>query len=435
VEQINYTELKETLYHETLPNGLHVYLLPKPNFNKTYAVFATRYGSIDNMFRPLGSSKMIKVPSGIAHFLEHKMFEDEGGRNIFNEFAKMGADANAYTSYNMTAYLFSTTNGINQPLNLLLDYVQEPYFTEENVLKEQGIIEQELLMYLDDPNDRLSLGLMKNMFHKNEIKTDVGGTVRSIKRITNELLYTCYETFYHPSNMVLFVIGNFDINETLNTIKTNQASKTFPIASPIKRKYHTEDNKVRKTYGEIHMSIASPRVALGVKFPAFQLSAEDIVKKELAVSILIDEYFGKSSRNYEEMLEQKLINSSFKIATVLENNYGYFVAKTETEQVDAFIAYVKEKLLNLKHMKLAQEDFIRHKKVVIGDFVRRLNSVEFIANTYIDYYMRDFDLLKVLGILESLTLQDVLDTRVLFEEAAMSTFVIKPKKLLKRSNK
>lgn len=428
MEQIKYTDLKETLYHEKLENGLEVYLLPKHNFFKTYAVFATRYGSVDHMFRPLGSNKLISVPAGIAHFLEHKMFEDAAGKNIFNEFAKLGADANAYTSYNMTAYLFSTTNEVTKPLHLLLDYVQEPYFTEDNVIKEQGIIEQELLMYLDDPSDRLHLGFMKNIFFKNEIKTDVGGTVRSIKQITSDLLYTCYHTFYHPSNMVMFVIGNFDVEHILEEIKANQGKKEFPVASPIKRKYHTENEIVKRAYKEIQMSISSPRVAFGVKFPAFDLSSDEIVKKELAVSILIDEFFGKGSLNYEEMLEQKIINSSFKVATVLENNYGYFVAKTETEDVDRFIQYMKSKLLSMKETHFSQENFLRHKKVVIGDFIRRLNSVEFIANTYIDYYMRDFDLLKVLSILEHLTLDDVLDTLTLFKEEAMSAFVIKPKK-------
>ena len=232
--------------------------------------------------------------------------------------------------------------------------------------------------------------------------------------------------------MVLFVIGNFDIDETLETVKANQAKKSFPTLGITKRKYHFEDHIVHRKHKEIYMSVSAPRVAVGVKYPSFNLSGEEVVKKELAVSILMEEHFGKSSKNYEEMLEKKLINSSYRIATILENHYGYFVVKAETTKVDEFIGYVKGKLLSLKDDVMDEASFKRHKKVVIGEFMRRLNSVEFIANTFIDYLMRDFDLLKVLGVLERITLEDVLEAQSLFVEEAMSTFVIYPKKVSKK---
>jgi len=429
---IRYPDLKETIHTETLENGLRVYMLPKHNINKTYVVFSTHYGSNDNEFVPIFQKKRIKVPEGIAHFLEHKMFDQASGLDVFNEFARMGADANAYTSNGLTAYLFSTTNDVIEPLHLLLDYVQSPYFTEESVMKEQGIIEQELLMYLDDPGEQLHLGLVRNMFKKNEIRIDVGGTVRSIRKITKDLLYTCYETFYHPSNMMLFVVGNFDLEKIMDAIRDNQTKKNFVKAPPVQRKYHLEDAIVHTAHKEKKMSVVAPRLAIGVKYPPLSGSPEEIVKMDLAVSILMEEHFGKSSANYEHLLEKKWVNSSYSIASVVESHYGFFILKAETSHVEELSAFLKEKLVLLADSTMSAENFERHKRVIIGDFMRRLNSVEFIANTFVDYMIRGFDLFHVLPLLERLRLEDVLEARKLFNEESIATFVIRPKIVSKK---
>src|SRR5690606_10229237 len=206
--------------------------IPKKSYNKTYALFATKYGSIDNRFVPYVKEEYEIMPLGITHFLEHKLFETKEGIDAANILTNLGAQANAYTNYTTTAYLFSTTDKVFEALNVLLDFVQEPYFTDENVAREQGIIEQELKMYLDIPSEQLRLGLLKNMFKEHYINQDIGGTVESIKEITKEKLYTVYETFYHPSNMVLVVVGNFDVNECIKTIRNNQQNKQFhPITN------------------------------------------------------------------------------------------------------------------------------------------------------------------------------------------------------------
>ncbi|MFN3367779.1 MAG: EF-P 5-aminopentanol modification-associated protein YfmH, partial [Exiguobacterium mexicanum] len=200
MHKVEFEQLDETLYHEKLENGLEVFILPKKGFSKTFATFTTKYGSIDNHFVPRGEKDAIKVPDGIAHFLEHKMFEKEEG-DIFQQFSKQGASANAYTSFTRTAYLFSATGQINENIETLLDFVQEPYFTEQTVEKEKGIIAQEITMYDDQPDWRLYFGIIENMYKNHPVKIDIAGTVDSIQDITAEHLYTCYNTFYHPSNM------------------------------------------------------------------------------------------------------------------------------------------------------------------------------------------------------------------------------------------
>src|SRR6476620_4505251 len=198
MEKIEFNQIQEEIYHEKLENGLEVFILPKKGFNKTYATFTTKYGSIDNHFMPLEKSAFLKVPDGIAHFLEHKLFEKEDG-DVFQQFSKQGASANAFTSFTRTAYLFSCTSNVEQNLNTLLHFVQEHYFSEKTVEKEKGIIGQEIQMYQDNPDWRLYFGLIDSLFVKHPIKIDIAGTIESISKITKDLLYECYETFYHPS--------------------------------------------------------------------------------------------------------------------------------------------------------------------------------------------------------------------------------------------
>src|SRR3954454_10802446 len=235
MEKITFDQLQEELFHEKLSNGLNDYILPKKGFNKTFATFTTKYGSIDNTFVPLGKEEYAKVPDGIAHFLEHKLFEKEDG-DVFQQFSKQGALANAFTSFTRTAYLFSSTSNVEQNLETLMNFVQEPYFSEKTVEKEKGIIGQEITMYDDNPDWRLYFGLIQNMYQNHPVSIDIAGTVESISHITKELLYECYGTFYHPSNMLLFIVGPVDAGEVTKQIKENQSKKNFNRISAIKRK-------------------------------------------------------------------------------------------------------------------------------------------------------------------------------------------------------
>src|SRR3954467_6569651 len=239
MEKISFDQLQEELYHEKLANGLNVYILPKSGFNKSFATFTTNYGSIDNHFVPLGSEEYIKVPDGIAHFLEHKLFEKEDG-DVFQQFSRQGASANAFTSFTRTAYLFSSTSDVEKNLETLVDFVQSPYFSEKTVEKEKGIIGQEITMYDDNPDWRLYFGLIQNLYQNHPVKIDIAGTIESISHISKDLLYECYNTFYHPSNMLLFVVGPVDVQKIMEQIKENQKKKNFDPISDIKRQFEEE---------------------------------------------------------------------------------------------------------------------------------------------------------------------------------------------------
>src|SRR5574342_730560 len=234
-----FDQLDETLHYEECENGLKVYVLEKKGFNKTFATFTTHYGSVDNHFKPLGKQENVKVPDGIAHFLEHKLFEKEQG-DVFQQFSKQGASANAFTSFTRTAYLFSSTSNFENNLETLIDFVQEPYFSEKTVEKEKGIIGQEITMYDDNPDWRLYFGLIQNMYKNHPVSIDIAGTIESISHITKDMLYECYETFYHPSNMLLFVVGPISPDETMGMIKGNQSKKEYKNKPEIKRKFDEE---------------------------------------------------------------------------------------------------------------------------------------------------------------------------------------------------
>ncbi len=239
---LTYDTIREQVITETLPNGLKVMLVPKPNYTKTYAVFTTRYGSIDNHFQAEGGPEH-HVTDGIAHFLEHKLFEEEWG-DIFHTFAAQGASANAFTSHTRTAYLFSATDRIEENLTTLLDFVQRPHLTPENVEKEKGIIEQEIKMYDDMPFWRAYRHLLELLFHKSPVRIDIAGTVESITKIDRDALMTCYSTFYHPGNMLLAVVGEVDAQKLLPLIRANQAGKSFTPSAPIKRFFEEAEIKL-----------------------------------------------------------------------------------------------------------------------------------------------------------------------------------------------
>src|SRR5699024_802372 len=209
-----YDHIEETVYSEKLANGLTVFLHPKKAMSKSYAIFSTDYGSIDQNFVPLGETEEVSVPMGVAHFLEHKLFEKED-HDVFADFGKQGASPNAFTSFTETAYLFSCTNNVKQNVETLIDFVQDPYFSEASVEKEKGIIGQEIKMYDDDPDWQSLMGTIKSLFREHPVKYDIAGTIESIKEITKDDLYTCYHTFYHPENMTFFLTGNFDPDEMM----------------------------------------------------------------------------------------------------------------------------------------------------------------------------------------------------------------------------
>lgn len=407
MEKIMFDQLQEELYYEKLANGLDVYILPKKGFNKTYATFTTKYGSIDNHFLPPDKSEYVKVPDGIAHFLEHKLFEKEDG-DVFQQFSKQGASANAFTSFTRTAYLFSSTSNVEKNLETLIDFVQEPYFTEKTVEKEKGIIGQEITMYDDNPDWRLYFGLIQNMYKNHPVSIDIAGTIESISHITKDMLYECYETFYHPSNMLLFVVGPVSPEDIMGQIKDNQSKKEYKNKPEIQRRFDEEPAGVAEKKQVLKMNVQTSKCLVGLKAANPTQSGKEMLKNELATNVLLDILFGKSSENYTELYGSGLIDDTFSYDYSQEYGFGFAMVGGDTNEPDVLAGKLEDMLMQAKTGSgFTAEALERTKKKKIGSFLRAVNSPEYIANQFTRYAFNDMDLFDVVPVLESLTLEDI----------------------------
>lgn len=405
-ESTHYKTIDETIYTEQLENGLTVVLLPKRELTKTYAIFATNYGSIDQSFVPLGKNEQITVPEGIAHFLEHKLFEKED-RDVFQDFGKYGASANAFTSFTTTAYLFSATNHILENTETLIDFVQDPYFSHESVEKEKGIIAQEIKMYDDQPDWQSFMGTIKNMFQNHPVNIDIAGTVESIQHITKDDLYTCYETFYHPQNMTLFITGNFNEDEMIHMIRQNQENKQFQSMGEIKRFYPSEPESVYKKESTLNMNVSVPRATIGIKENVQSLSADELLQKDLLIGMVMDYFYSKGGQYFQELYEQSLIDGSFYYDTTIEKLFGYTLIGSNTRDGERFAETIKNQLLEMKDYTFTESAFETLKKKKIGHLLRRLNSLESIANQYIHYHSMGINYFTLLPKIQELTYHDM----------------------------
>lgn len=403
MEKLAYEAVQETLYREVLPNGLEVVVLPKEGFQKTYATFATNYGSVDNRFS-VGSEPPVKVPDGIAHFLEHKMFEEPTG-DIFAVFASQGASANAFTSFDRTVYLFSATEQIEANVETLINFVQNPYFTDANVNKEKGIIEQEINMYRDNPDWQVYFGLIDAMYHKHPVHIDIAGTVESIYQIDKETLYRCYNTFYHPSNMVLFIVGGVDAPKMLELVRRNQAAKTFEPQGEIHRYFDEEPPTVKIPRKEVKLPVSLPKMMFGFKDAAAGLQGRALLEQEVVTKLMLDAFIGPSSALYQELYENDLITDSFGNEFNSSTGYSFTVFGGDTPKPDELLARFKEAAQEAVEKGLDQAAFERSKRKKIGGYLRMLNSPESIAGEYTKYRFRGSDMFELLPLYESCTLE------------------------------
>jgi predicted Zn-dependent peptidase len=399
----SYPKLQETIWHETLDNGLEVFILPKPGFTKTYATFTTRYGSIDNHFTPPGG-ETIKVPDGIAHFLEHKMFEEPEG-DIFSKFASQGASANAYTSFDRTVYLFTATHEVEANLDTLLHFVQHPYFTDENVEKEKGIIVQEIDMYKDNPDWRVYFGLIEALYQKHPVHIDIAGTADSVRSITKEMLYDCYHTFYHPSNMTLFVVGGVDPQQTMEQVKQDQAKKSFPPGGEIKRLFDDEPKKVRDEKRELQLPVSLPKCLFGFKEEPGE--ASDAIRRELTTKLMLEALLGASSALYQQLYDDNLISDGFGHEYNTGPGYSFSIIGGETRDPDELVARVSQALYDAAKSGITSDIFERTRRKKIGAFLRMMNSPESIASEFTRYRHKGGDLFTLVEVYESLTLEEI----------------------------
>ncbi|AIQ59158.1 EF-P 5-aminopentanol modification-associated protein YfmH [Paenibacillus borealis] len=424
MEKLHYERLQETLYHEVMDNGLQVYVLPKPSFLKTYATFATKYGSVDNHFKVAGGEETT-VPDGIAHFLEHKMFEEPEG-DIFATFASNGASANAFTSFDQTVYLFSATENIEQNLSTLVDFVQRPYFTDENVEKEKGIIGQEINMYADNPDWRVYFGLIEAMYAKHPVHIDIAGTIESISTITKETLYTCYNSFYHPSNMLLFIVGGVDPEKVFELIRSNQNGKTYEKQGEITRIFEQEPHEVASKHVESRLAVSIPKMMFGFKEKVDGLTGEAAVRRDLTTRLMLDLLLGSSTALYQKLYDEELISDSFGHEFNSSPQYAFSAIGGDTKDPGLLLDRIKEEVGLIQAAGFAEKDFERARKKKIGGYLRMLNSPESIAHEFTRYQFRGGDLFEVLPLYESITLDEVnarLHDHVDWEQLAVSLVV------------
>ena len=412
----------EKYYYMKHRSGLDIYVIPK-KLTSAYALFCTRYGAVDNCFRLEGEADFTRVPDGIAHYLEHKMFENEDGVDTFSRFAAYGASANAFTSMEVTAYLFKCTENFNKNLEILLDYVTHPYFTPENVQKERGIIAQEIRGREDWPEVVQYMNLLRALFEKSQAKIRVAGTVESIQEIDAELLYKCYEVFYNLSNMFLCVAGDVTPEQVLAV-----ADKMLPVqeGKKIERCYDREGREPVKKYVEESFEVAKPMFLLGVKDGFFSKNARENQKRRIAMDLITETLFGYSSEFAVEVYESGLIDElDADYSSVVEAG-SFFMFGGESDDVDAALAKFKEYMEDVKAHGIDEESFERARRLKYAAFVRSFESTG-IAETFSMSLIKGSDYFDTGDIIAEITLDEAnAIVRELFDEKYYAVSVIKP---------
>lgn len=407
IKKISNTALDEEMQYAVHKSGLRVYVFPKKGFSKYYAIYGTDYGSLNRTFTVPGEDKDITVPDGIAHYLEHKMFEEEDGSDAFEKFALTGASSNAYTSFDLTAYLFSCTDKFYENLDILLEFVNHPHFTEENVAKEQGIIGQEIKMYDDDPEWRVFFNSLKAMFHNNPVKIDIAGTVESISHITPKILYKCYNTFYNPANMLLVLVGDIDINEAMKYVDKHISPERN--LGKVKCPEVAEPKERVQEYIEQKLSVSQPMFRAAFKDNMPYMTGDELLKKEIATEIILEAVFGRSSDFYLDLYEKGLIDSTFGTETDIEHEYGFTLIGGESkapEEVYKEIKKVLDKCANDGIDKAAAE---RAKKVLISRDISLFNNVEAMGNAFIRQLKNNQNPLNYKNAVQSVTYEDIMN--------------------------
>lgn len=399
--KIENKRMEEHYFRMEHRSGLTVMVYPKKGFHSTYAIIGTRFGSIYSRF--LFNGKEIHVPDGTAHYLEHKLFESEDG-DAFSKYARTGASANAYTSFNKTCYLFSCTSQFEESLKILLELVQTPYFTKETIAKEFGIISQEIKMYDDSPDWRVMMNMLQGMFHSHPINIDIAGTVESISQITPEVLYDCYNSYYNLHNMVLAVVGNVD-PEAVKQIVDKHLRTDAPVET--KLLIPDEPYEVVKPYVEQVMPVSVPMFELGFKehCPAESASPKEII----CTDILMNAFIGESSELYRRLMDSKLINSSFGAEYMEGLGYRSMILSGESRDPKAAADMILEAVRQLHKDGIAPSDFEAAKNVYYGKLIAGFDSKQAIANELIEGAFTGRELFDIIDIAAGISLQDIHD--------------------------
>ncbi len=384
MQTIQNNKIQEKIYTEKLSNGLNLMIIPKKT-QKKYIIWGVNYGSIDHKF--MVGDKEITVPDGIAHYMEHKLFEQENGTNSLDVLSSLGVNANAYTTNNHTAYLFEDNNEkFLEALDEFMNYVQNPYFTDENVEKERGIIEQEIMMYDDYPDWKLYMNAMKAMYHKNPINIDVAGTKETIAKITKDTLYEAYHAFYRPDKMAIVVCGDFEPEKLIPEIEKRMTLQN--ATQNVKRLYEEEPKEIVQKQVEAEMNISMPIFMIGYKD---EVACENQIKKDLALDILFNILIGDSSELYQSLYEEGLLQSEPTFIYENSQTYSHVLIQGQSEKYDEVIKKIEQGIENLKQNGIQDEVFDRIKKKLYGEYVKSYNDVGSIATTFIQNYFRNIN--------------------------------------------
>lgn len=391
----------EDFYIEKLDNGLEVVIFNKKDFLTTACAFATSYGALNT--DEVLDGKEYHFHPGVAHFLEHKLFESED-KNIFEEFSNMGCNVNAFTSYHETVYYFSTTNKeIEEPLNLLLDFVQKLDITDENVEKEKGIICQELAMYMQNPDSRLLQETYRSLYHNYPLKYDIGGDDASVNAISKDELDLCYKINYHPNNMVLLIVSPLDVNYLMDIVKENQSKKHFDKQKDVKTLMIDEDDSVVRKEFSFEMDINMSKHVYALKLKPNFKDSDDIVYKQWCMDLYLKAYFSSINKNYQEWLNKGLINDYFGYEVDFDKDYAYILFYNESEEDN-----IKELIDNeLKKDLITEEILTSIKRRYIGNSFDTLNDVESFDTGYVRDYVNGIDYFKSIEILTHISLDDL----------------------------
>lgn len=401
IKEIKSDALSERYFEIKHKSGLKIFVMPKENYSSTYAIFGTKYGSIDTRFKRSDCEEWTVVPEGIAHFLEHKLFESEE-LGAFERYAKTGASANAYTSFDKTCYLFQCSNNFGESLKILLDFVQNPYFTAQTVEKEQGIIAQEIRMYQDEAGWMSMFNLLRCFYEKHPVRIDIAGTVESIAQITDKLLYSCYNTFYNLNNMALAIVGDVGVNEVIK-ICDEYLKQSENIS--IQRAFEEEPRGIVKNYIEHNLEVSVPVFSFGYKEagktpnPTF----EDYIE----TNILLDVLCGKTSPLYISLFEKGLINSSFSKEYFAGFGYEAIIFEGESSAPDEVAKAIKEEIKRVKNEGFDEELFESVRRSLYGKEIMSYNDIDNIANSFITCNFNNWNMFDALDVYRNITLKDL----------------------------
>ena len=404
METRTYSEFNQTVYETTLENGLRVRLIPMTGFHKTYAMLTTDFGAVDRSL-PDGQP----IPAGMAHFLEHKLFE-KADHDAFDLFGALGADANAFTAFTQTSYLYSTTGHFKENLDVLLDFVQTPYFTDQTVQKEIGIISQEIRMYNDNPDSRLYMGMLGNLYPHDPLADDIAGTEESLQKITPELLYAAHAAYYQPEYLTLQLAGNLDPEETLQWIKANQAQKAFkaPTGKAITFEVADPTGKDILPYRHLTMPVSRPRVIVGLRGVQSTTDPRVRLKRQLAISLMLELLFDDTGRHYQDLYNREIIDDSFSFNFESNRGFNFALFATETEQQAAFRDAISQLVENASvELAAVKDQFMMLKNGILGRLVGALDSPETVVNRFATRDMGSLTIFDEIRTLKALTWEEV----------------------------